>query len=117
NKKEVKHPFFLLGALRSICEDLIALCYLKSLKAKEREELIVFNLNFDIVKNLIVQKIFFKKYNPGQIVAWPEQFADKEYYEFVKDHLDKNTLKGRDYKLYPSVFRMAKQSTYLDLYN
>ena len=117
SSKEIKYPFFLLGTLRSMCEDLIALSYLKSLKAKDREELIVFNLDFDIIKNLIVQQSFFNKYNSGQIVARPEQFADEEYYQFVKNHLDSRTLKGEGHKLYPSVYKMAKDGKYLDLYN
>jgi hypothetical protein len=58
---------------------------LESSKSKGKRRLITFNLNFDIVKNLNYSKNIFKKYNPGQIVAWPEQFIDKEYYEFVKE--------------------------------
>ncbi len=116
--KDHQEAFFLLGTLRSICEDLITLSYLKKLKAKEREELIQFNLNLDITKNLIVQDTFFQKFNPGQIVVNAETYASDDYIEFVKQKPNKriNAIKP-DYKLYPSVFQMAKETKYLDLYN
>ena len=115
--KELKNPFFLLGTLRSICEDLISLSYLKSLKAKDREELISFNLEFDIIKNLIVQERFFNKYNSGQIVVRPDQFADEDYCHFVDNKpINKKQAAAKGYKLYPSVFQMAKEAGYIDLY-
>lgn len=116
--KDFKDSFFLLGTLRSICEDLISLCFLKKLKASEREELIQFNLNLDITKNLIVQDVFFKKYNPGQIVINAEKYASAEYIEFVKNKpTNRKKASTKGYKIYPSVFQMAKETNYLDLYN
>ena len=116
--RELKSPFFLLGTVRSICEDLICLSYLKKLKANQREELIRFNHNFDIAKNIIAQKQFFDKYNAGQFVVQPDHFADEDYLRFVtsKPHSRTKALKT-GYNLYPSVFEMAKDAGYLDLYN
>ena len=64
----LQDAFFLLPALRGVCEDLIVLKYLQSIPAKEREELVSLLMSHDVQTRIKFQDKFFTAARPQQPV-------------------------------------------------
>jgi hypothetical protein len=109
--------FFLMPALRSICEDLIAIKYIKRHINIDRNKLITLLTKKRTYQGTVVQKEFLEEHKPHQITL---EFQDTEteinrFSQEIKDILIKNGLKGD--KELPSVAHMATDSKLIKLYN
>lgn len=64
-----EHSFFLLGTLRSMCEDYIALKFLLSLPEREREECAVWLFGQAMGQSVKAQGEYFARHRPYQMVV------------------------------------------------
>jgi hypothetical protein len=60
--------FFMASALRGICEDLIALKFLRQLSRNDRDEVITLEMSMALYKRITEQTKFFSKERPFQLV-------------------------------------------------
>lgn len=68
NRTHTVPAFFLTPALRSVCEDLILLRYLGSLKMAKRNRVIGLLMKHELLTNLQIQESFFAENRPFQLV-------------------------------------------------
>lgn len=114
--KDEDASFFKLPVLRSLCEDLITITYLKTKPKVESRKLLNELTSFEMFESLIVQEKFFEKYNPYQIVP-PSRLIPKSKKQKVIDKpKDKNKAEKQGYATLPSVYRMAQECGMEDLY-
>ena len=71
DESKTEDAFFFLPALRGICEDLIVLNYLKSLKPNVREELVELLCMHGAFSGMLIQREFFRSVRPQQSVLCP----------------------------------------------
>ena len=109
--------FFIMPSLRGICEDLIAIKYIKEHIKIERNKLISIQTEKRTLEGIIVQKSFFDENRPGQIILEIRnaQARVDTLSQQIKDILVKNGLKGD--KEFPSVAQMATDTKLIKLYN
>lgn len=110
--------YFEMATLRGICEDLIAIKYLLTHPPKVRNQKAIFLTNYNLQLSLIKQYRYFEKSNPGQIIVNPNGLMSEERMRFVdnKPYSYQKALK-QGYDTIPSTYKMAKETSYLDLYN
>jgi Family of unknown function (DUF5677) len=113
--KEVENAFFRLPGLRSLCEDLIVINYLKNQPSKETSKIIHALSSQEIYESIIVQENFLKKYNPAQILIPSELIPHDEKQKILNKHSKKGKKSSQLISL-PSVFKMAKDYGLEDLY-
>lgn len=113
--KEIESAFFRLPGLRSICEDLITINYLTNLDVKERDEIIILLSSQELFESIIVQENFFQKYNPAQILV-PSDLIPAVEREKINNKHKKTKEPNSQYISLPSVFKMAKDYGFEDLY-
>jgi len=75
-QQEPTEAYFLAGALRGICEDIIVLAYLKEVPNGQREALLKSLMGIEVSTNLIGQVKFFSKHRPLQRVLHPATGTD-----------------------------------------
>ena len=68
SSRDLIPAYFMSGALRGICEDVIVLCYLLEKPSENRENLLKKWVEYDLYKNLLSQGKFFRKYRATQNV-------------------------------------------------
>ena len=109
--------FFIMPSLRGICEDLIAIKYIKEHIKIERNKLISIQTEKRTLEGTIVQKSFFDENRPGQIILEirDAQARVDSLSQQIKSILIKNGLKGD--KEFPSVAQMATDTKLIKLYN
>ncbi|EHQ26163.1 DUF5677 domain-containing protein [Mucilaginibacter paludis] len=115
--KHVDQFFFIMPSLRGICEDLIAIKYIKEHIKIERNKLISIQTEKRTIEGTLVQKSFFDENRPGQIILEirDAQTRVDSLSHQIKDILIKNGLKGD--KEFPSVAQMATDTKLIKLYN
>jgi hypothetical protein len=117
NFSHSQDSFFLMPALRGICEDLITIKYLKEHIKIDLDRLIMHLTAKSTLEGTIVQKSFFDHYKPEQIILQFDN-AEKELASVddkIKDIFQQNGLKGD--KEFPSVSHMATDAKLIKLYN
>lgn len=67
-KPNDENSFYFTGTLRSICEDLIVLRYMRDWNAADKNRLIKLDMQISLLDQLERQTAFFKKFKPGQHV-------------------------------------------------
>ena len=77
--------FFLASALRGICEDLIALKFLRQLSRKDRDEVTIIEISIGMYKAVVGQSKFFIKERPFQVVLSGSE--DKAHLEGLQARL------------------------------
>lgn len=117
NTESIHGSFFLIPALRGICEDLIAIKYLSKHILIDRNELMKLIVTKRLIEGTIVQSAFFKEQKPGQIILSLNEAKERvvKLSQEIKDIFVKNGLRGD--KDFPSVAQMATDSKLIKLYN
>src|SRR6267154_3217508 len=80
-----EHSVFLSAALRGICEDLIALKFIRRLKRKDRDEVVKIRMLVSTGEAIAKQAAFFRKSRPFQPVI--RKFMDQVDLTAEKDRL------------------------------
>lgn len=110
--------FYYLGTLRGLCEELIAITYLQSLPKAELNEILEFRIPFEMQETIIKQAEFFDVYNPHQLIIHPDWMMADDRIEFIRNRpIKKGRAKRKGYKELPSIWKMAQQVGFSDLYN
>jgi hypothetical protein len=115
--EKVEQFFYIMPSLRGICEDLIAIKYMKEHIKVERNKLISIQTEKRTLEGTIVQKSFFEENRPGQIILEIRNAHVRvdTLSQQIKEILVKNGLKGD--KEFPSVAQMATDTKLIKLYN
>ncbi len=111
-----KDAFFFTASLRGICEDLIALKYLKEKIHVDREKLLMHLVEKETFEGIKIQESFFKENKPEQIILKVNDSETRiiELSSEIKKILIANGLKGD--KEFPSVAQMATDAKLIKLY-
>ncbi len=112
-----KDAYFLMASLRGICEDLIAIKYLKDKIHIDRDELLSLMVQKGTLEGIVIQREFFRENKPEQIIVDVTE-AETEIEaisEKIKNIFIKNGLKGD--KDFPTISHMATDSKLIKLYN
>ncbi len=108
-KRGDETPFFMASTLRGICEDVIALKFLRKLSRPERDETIKILMALQVRKAATEQSLFFSKARPFQPVLTPPPTTAEEALE--NQRLDEIGATSRLWKTkkgkMPSIETMA----------
>ena len=112
-----QESYFLMSALRGICEDLISIKYIRDHLKTHRNKLIGLMVQKRNLEGIQAQQIFFKDYAPSQpiIVVDDTESEIQAISKEIKSVLIANGLKGD--KDFPSVAQMATDTKLIKLYN
>lgn len=107
--KERKSAFFLVPALRGICEDLIVLGSLASVRASDREALIRLLMHHGQVDRAAVQSRFFQAFRPFQPVlgySRPELGAVRKQAQAIWERLG---IRLKPWEVLPATKKLAER--------
>jgi hypothetical protein len=102
--------FFLVPSLRSICEDLIVLSYMKRISNKDRNELTNLLIQQEAVARLHIQAKFFSLARPDQPIVRPVATDIKKLEESIREIWKRNGWPGLTKSWMPPVRQIAEQS-------
>jgi Family of unknown function (DUF5677) len=117
-RSQKESSFFVASALRGICEDLIALKFLRRLKRDEREEIVTIRMLMATAEASRKQAEFFKRRRPFQPVL---QFQPDA--ESIRGYKDRITQIGKESELWrteqklPPIEQMANKVNLRWLYD
>lgn len=115
-KTDSQNPFFLVSALRGICEDYIALKFIHEKFDTDSNTVIQLRLDIESYKSSISQWEFFKKNRPDQQLYYQDDFQSKldKCNVELRSLMNIKGIQCRDSM--PSVSQMAKHSDLFELY-
>jgi Family of unknown function (DUF5677) len=117
---EDQDVFFLLPALRGICEDYIVLKFLSTHLPNDADQVLVLMLDENIHKSANIQWNFFEKERPSQVLYYRKESPSiaQEKKEDIQKIMVKNGINvSNPHNSLPSVRYMASQSNLLEIYD
>jgi hypothetical protein len=116
SNKDPESAFFRLPLLRSVCEDLITISYIKNLPEVEIKSFLTELASDDLYQSIIIQEKFFTKYNPAQMIVSSNLIPQAEKAKLLTKPKNKAGAEKAGFAVLPSVAKMAKQTGLEDLY-
>jgi Family of unknown function (DUF5677) len=116
SNKDLESAFFRLPVLRSVCEDLIAISYLKTKPNNEVKHFLHQLVSDELYETILIQEAFFKKYNPNQIVVPSALIPIEDKNRIINKPKNKIKAEKEGFAILPSVSQMAKDTGLMDLY-
>ena len=114
---EYENAFFRIPVLRGVSEDLVVLTYLLTFEDNKRLEYLKYQMEYDTIKSLVNQKKFLNRHNPKQITIDPHSIIGEKRVNFILERpTNKNKAVDLGHKLLPSIYKMAKETGYEELY-
>jgi Family of unknown function (DUF5677) len=117
--RSVQAPFFYSACLRSSCEDLIALKYLKTHPAHERDSIVFLFLQIQAVQSVEAQTKFFQSHRCKQLILTERPSESRKLLRALGNAMAEINIRvsNRNQQSLPKVIEMARTSDLETIYN